>query len=79
MQMLNFVRGENEYRQVSIDEDGSYRIWAQTGTIGKRHENFNEYYQHLIANGWRKVNNREYYATKYGWRDKYEKAFNKRK
>ena len=65
MQMLFFVRNNNEYRQVSVDEDGNYRIWAQTGFIGKSHENFDEYYQHLVKNGWRKATNREYLRAKY--------------
>ena len=65
MQILRFIRGKNEYRQVSIADDGSYRIWAQTGLIGKRHENFNEYYQHLIDNGWRKATLTEFLNVKY--------------
>ena len=65
MQMLNFVRGKGEYRQVSINPDGSYRIWAITGAIGKTHENFEKYYQHLKENGWRKVTIREYLQAKY--------------
>ena len=69
MQMLRFVRGDNEYRQVSIEEDGTYRIWAQTGMIGKSHENFNEYYRHLIKNGWRKATLREYLNAKFGGRN----------
>lgn len=66
MQMLKFVRGENEWRQVSVRSDGSYRIWAQTGNIGKCHENFEAYYKHLKENGWRKVDNSEFYRVKFG-------------
>ncbi len=47
MQVLRFVRGKGEYRQVSISKDGSYRIWAMTGGLGKVHENFNEYYKYV--------------------------------
>lgn len=65
MQMLKFVRGDHEYRQVSVHEDGSYRIWAQTGGIGKRHENFGAYYQHLMENGWRKASLSEMLEAKY--------------
>lgn len=65
MQMLNFVRGKGEYRQVSINPDGSYRIWAMTGAIGKTHENFEKYFHHMKANGWRKATAREYLRAKY--------------
>ena len=65
MQMLRFVRGEHEYRSVSVEEDGTYRIWAQTGSIGKLHEDFNSYFQHLRKNGWKKTDLREFLKTKY--------------
>lgn len=65
MQMLNFVRGKGEYRQVSVSKDGSYRIWAQTGMLGKRHENFEEYFQHIKTNGWRKATLYEFLKAKY--------------
>ena len=65
MQVLRFVRGEKEYRQVSIKEDGSYRIWAMTGGLGKVHENFNEYYKHLLETGWRKASLDEMLRDKY--------------
>lgn len=65
MSTLWFVRNSNEYRFVTVEKDGSYRIWAMTGMIGKKHEDFKKYYQHCIKNGWRKASYAEYLAAKY--------------
>ena len=64
MQILYFSRG-NEYRAIAVEEDGSYRIMAKTGSIGKTHENFSEYFKSISENGWKKCSHYDYLKLKY--------------
>jgi hypothetical protein len=54
MTIIHFKRNENEKRIVFVDSDGAYRIIGKDNRIGKRHEDFSEYYKSITEKGWRK-------------------------
>ena len=63
-EVLRFIK-DNQYREVLVMKDGTYRIRGMNGGTGKLHDNASEYISHLLNNGWEKCNLGKYLSKKY--------------
>jgi hypothetical protein len=66
-QVHYFVRGDENSltgsRQVWEHDDGTYRIWTETG-LGKLHKNVEEYLTEIKEKGWTEVSHVAYLRSR---------------